>query len=116
MTRSHYYHNFHFAVFLQDRLEERGLSWLCEKLGPYAHKWKEIAQALRFTPAEIQNIEATPRLLHGAPSSWLREMLFNWIQWTPGNVRGSRDYATIESLRKALRSRLVGLGNVAQDL
>jgi len=41
-------------------------------------------------------------------------MLARWIQWAPGDARGSRDYATLEALRTAVDQ--AGLGRTAHDL
>jgi hypothetical protein len=37
-----------------------------------------------------------------APLNYLREMLSQWLQWAPGDGRGSAGFATRESLRAAL--------------
>lgn len=59
-------------------------------------------------------LEAKPLLLTGAPRSWLREMLSQWLQWAPGDGRGSMSIATLESLKAALN--MSGLGAAALDL
>ena len=40
-------------------------------------------------------------------------MLEEWIQWAPGDRRGSKSFATIRSLKKALSE--AGLGAAAHD-
>lgn len=87
---------------------------MCEKLDPYSHKWREIATKLHFSEDELLNIEHTPRLFHGAPHSYLREILHQWLQCTPGDARSSPDYATLESLKRAVDR--AGLPIVAQNL
>ena len=87
---------------------------ICEKLRPYSHKWRVIGEGLGFTHAELSTIEANPSLFLGAPASYLSAMLSVWLQWAPGDARGSRDYATMESLRRAVDK--AGLGRTAQEL
>ena len=52
--------------------------------------------------------------MHGAPVSHLGAMLEEWIQWAPGDSRGSENFATVRSLKKALSE--AGLGAAAHDL
>ena len=87
---------------------------LYEKLKEHSYKWKEIGTLLRFRPGELDNIEARPLLLSGAPKSWLSAMLAEWLQWAPGDARGSTDFATLNSLRQALD--IAGLSATAQAL
>ena len=61
----------------------------------------------------MEIIEMRPMLLKEAPQSWLREMLSQWLQWAPGDRRGSTSFATKESLRTALFN--ANLGQVAQE-
>ena len=56
---------------------------------------------------------STPWLLTEAPRSWLREMLTQWLEWAPGDGRGSTGYATKEALHAALLH--ANLGVVAQQ-
>ena len=69
---------------------------------------------LGFTTDELDNIQASPMLMSGAPKSWLHRMLSEWLEWAPGDRRGSMDFATLEGLRDALR--LAGLAATAHDL
>ena len=87
---------------------------ICDKLRPHAHKWREIGQGLGFRAAELNYIMADPKNLINAPASYLYAMLDNWLQWAPGDDRGSRDYATVRSLNTAVDK--AGLGVLAQDL
>ena len=89
-------------------------NWICDKLRPHAHKWKDIAHGLGFLAAELNCIEADPKNLINAPASYLYAMLDSWLQWAPGDDRGSRDYATVRSLSTAVDK--AGLGVLAQDL
>ena len=89
-------------------------NWICDKLRTHAHKWKDIAHGLGFLASELKNIEADPTNLINAPASYLYAMLDSWLQWAPGDDRGSRDYATVRSLSTAVDK--AGLGVLAQDL
>ena len=53
---------------------------LLKKLTIYAAYWRDIGVGLRFTPYELNNIQARPLLLHRAPTSWLSTMLAEWLQ------------------------------------
>ena len=89
-------------------------NWICDKLRPHAHKWRTIGQGLGFLATELNNIEADPKNLINAPASYLYAMLDSWLQWAPGDDRGSKDYATVRSLSTAVDK--AGLGVLAQDL
>ena len=54
-------------------------------------------------------------LLSDAPNSFLSQMLAAWLQWAPGDDRGSTCYATLEALKFALKS-VEGLKKLATDL
>ena len=41
-------------------------------------------------------------------------MLSQWLQWAPGDSRGSTSFATLEDLKTALNQ--AGLGATAHDL
>ena len=85
---------------------------LYEKLKEHSYKWKEIGTLLGFRPGELNNIEARPLLLSSAPKSWLSAMLAEWLQWAPGDARGSTDFATLNGLIQALDK--AGLSATAQ--
>ena len=85
-----------------------------DKLHPHSTKWKVIGEGLGFTRSELDTIEAAPRLYHGAPQSFLSEMLSKWLQWAPQDARGSKEYANIHSLKSAVDK--AGLGRTAQEL
>jgi type II secretory pathway component PulM len=62
----------------------------------------------------MNNIQSNPMLLtQSAPKSYLREMLSQWLQWAPGDGRGSTVYASKESIRAALLR--ANLGQLAHD-
>jgi hypothetical protein len=82
-------------------------------LAPYATNWRDIGTELGFIEGEMDNIECRPKLLVQAPQSFLGEMLSRWLQWAPGDWRGSTGFATRESLRAALLR--ANLGQLAQQ-
>ena len=49
--------------------------------------------------------------IQGAPRSYLRRMLSQWLQWGPGDGRGSAEFANKEALIAALFS--IDLAQVA---
>ena len=69
---------------------------------------------LGFLPFELDVIQAGPFLLATAPRSWLSTMLAQWLQWAPGDSRGSTNFATLENLKHALYQ--AGLGVTADNL
>ena len=69
---------------------------------------------LRFQPGELNSIEAKLTLMQGAPLSWLSAMLSEWLQWAPGDGRGSANFATLEGLKRALSDS--GLGATSLEL
>ena len=96
------------------RLYEEHYTTLLKQLTKHASHWKAIGAGLQFTPGELKNIETRPLLLVSAPTSWLSAMLDEWLQWAPGDNRGSKDFATFEALKFALKE--AGLAATASDL
>ena len=95
-------------------VESRHYGILCQQLRPCAAKWREIAQGLRFHPGEIDNIQADPMKMMGAPVSYMDAVLKVWMEKGPGDDRGSTDVATLEELVLAVRR--ANCGRIAQDL
>ena len=61
----------------------------------------------------MNNIQADPMLMtQGPPKNYLRVMLTQWLQWAPGDGRGSKGFATKESLHDAV---LQAVGAVAEE-
>ena len=85
-----------------------------EKLTEYSAKWREIGTHLGLRPTELDKIHARPLLLSDAPNSWLNTMLAEWLQWAPGDRRGSTNCATLEGLRDALNK--AELSEAAQSI
>ena len=90
------------AITLPARLSEHDILSLCEQLRLYSSKWREIGTGLRFTASELSTIQASPAHFMSAPCSYLEAMLALWQQWIPGDSRGSKNYATLESLKTAI--------------
>ena len=96
-------------------LHESHYDSLLSQLSQHATKWEDIGTHLGFLPGELSNIKARPDLfIQGAPRSWLSAMLAEWLQWAPGDGRGSSSFATLEALKTALNQ--AGLGAAACDL
>ena len=87
---------------------------LFQQLKQRAFKWREIGLHLGFSPGELSNIEGRLALIQGAPVSFLEALLEEWIQWAPGDDRGSTGFATMDSLKTALSK--AGFGAAAYDL
>ena len=87
---------------------------MCIRDSGHAHEWRDIGMYLGFRQDELDNIEARPLLLQGAPKSWLKAMLSEWLQWAPKDSRGSSSFATLQALRYSLSRS--GLGASASDL
>ena len=67
-----------------------------------------------FKEGEMDNIQSRPLLTVLAPNSWLGEMLTQWLEWAPGDGRGSKGFATRYSLHAALLK--ANLGQLAQQI
>jgi hypothetical protein len=78
---------------------------LFNQLVKHSAEWRSIGRCLRFLPSKLKIIQAKPLLLEGAPSSWLEEILAQWL------CSGT---ATLETLRNALYE--AGLGQTASNL
>ena len=87
---------------------------LIEQLGIHAQEWNEIGTYLGFHQPELRLIENSPDHLTGAPVTWLSAMLEAWLQWEPGDKRGSKERASLESLKKAVDK--AGLEKTAAEL
>ena len=61
----------------------------------------------------MNNIRSNPTLTASAPNSYLEEMLTQWLEWAPGDERGSMGFATRKTLRVALLR--ANLGQLAQQ-
>ena len=84
------------------------------QLSEHSAKWKEIGTYLGFHPGELDNIGASPSLQSEAPKSLMHRMLSEWLEWAPGDHRGSTEGATLEGLKTAVSK--AGLGATANSL
>lgn len=76
----------------------------------HAAKWRDIGTALGFKEGELENIQANLVLMtQSPPLSYLRQMVSQWLQWAPGDGRGSKGFATKESLIAALLKADLGV-------
>lgn len=87
---------------------------LCKQLVPVAANWKKVAWNLGFTRDEIQNIEQSSAKFSNTPDSFMDEVISRWVHWFPKDPRGSKSYATIEALKKAVDR--VGATEIAETL
>ena len=96
-------------------LTEYHLPELFNKLDYHSSsKWREIGIFLGFRRGELDIIQCKPLLLRNAPQSWLRAMLEEWLQWCPGDSRGSDSFPTVKELKQALRK--CGLEKTADSI
>ena len=99
---------------LKERLNKCHCSFLIQQLSSCAYKWREIGTHLKFQQEELNNILANPLFMNGAPISWLSVMISDWMEWAPGDSRGSTSYANLEDLKFAVSK--VGFGVIAAEL
>ena len=92
---------------------EKDIINLLHLLQYYSFKWNEIGLSLGFITSELNTISSMPLLLVGAPTSYLQELLSQWVQW-PTASHSTRP--TLESLCCALQSSIVGLGSLADKV
>ena len=88
-------------------LSEKDLVHVMELLQSCSDKWSEIGLSLGFTQHELSRISV------GAPVSYLQELLSQWVQWPTAD---HPSHPTLGALCTALRSSLVGLGSLAEEL
>ena len=89
------------------------ISKLTSLIHSYSHKWRCVGLALKFDPNELKVIEGSPSLFTSAPTSYLTELLCQWVQWPTVN---HPTRPTLGALCAALRSAPVGLGRLAEDV
>ena len=95
------------------RLTQKDIVHLMELLQSHSYQWKMIGLSLGFLDPELTTILSMLRLLVGAPTSYLQELLSQWVQWPTASHPTS---PTLESLCAALGSSLVGLGSLADKV
>ncbi len=74
-------------------------------------KWREIGTFLNFQPYELDNISSSSPT--ASAQEHLTQLLSQWCQWPTTEHTAS---PTMERLRDALHSGMVGLGREAQEL
>ena len=94
-------------------LSEKDLVDLMRLLQSYSYKWNPIGLSLGFTQHELNNIFSMFKLLVGAPVSYLQELLSQWLQWP---TEEHQNNPTLGALCTALRSSLVGLSSLAEEV
>ena len=97
-----------------ERLTDDHHAVLLKQLTKHSADWKMIGLYLGFSSGELKDIEVRPFLQPNAPTSWLSTMLVQWLQWAPGDSRGSTSFATLKGLKTALNEAC--LGATAHDL
>lgn len=102
------------ALPLEGRLTDIHHAHLLQQLQIHAARWKDIGTYLGYRQGELDNIQLNARLSIDPSTRCLSEVLSKWFQWAPGDARGSTNFATLESLKNALRQ--AGLGATAHDL
>ena len=92
-------------------VREEDVNFLIENfLHDYGYRWTDIGPALGFSYGEIRTIDMNVR---GDANRGLRDLLMMWFHWP---INGHEEYPTLEKLRDALCTRVVGLGDVARHL
>ena len=94
-------------------LREKDIVNLMRLLQSYSYKWNPIGLSLGFTQHELSTIFCMLKLYVGSPVSYLQELLSQWVQWP---TQEHQNNPTIEALCTALRSSLVGLGSLAEEV
>ena len=95
------------------KLSEKDLVHLMRLLRNYSTKWEMIGLSLGFIQRELSIISGMPKLFAGAPVSYLQELLSQWVQWPTAD---HPSHPTLGALCTALRSSLVGLGTLAEEV
>ena len=94
-------------------LSEKDLVHLMQLFQSYSYKWNPIGLSLGFNQHELNTIFGMFKLLMGAPVSYLQELLSQWVQWP---TTDHPSHPTVRALCTALRSSLVGLGSLAEEV
>ena len=101
---------------VKERLNKCHCSFLIDQLltKNCEAKWRKIGTHLKFQQKELDIIQDKPLLLNDAPTSWLSAMISDWMEWAPGDSRGSTSYANLEDLKSAVSK--AGFGVIAEEL
>ena len=98
---------------LDVKLTEKDIATLLELIHTFSSKWDMIGTLLGFAPSELEKIKNMPSLFMSAPTSWLKELLSQWVQWP---TLSHPTKPTLRALCTSLRSSLVGLGSLADKM
>ena len=98
---------------LDIKLTEREIAKLLELIHHFSFKWDMIGTVLGFLPSELENIRSMQSLFWSAPTSFLQELLSQWVQWP---TLSHPTKPTLRALCTSLRSSLVGLGSLADKV
>ena len=102
------------TVVSEQVLTDRDVGTLLNLIHNFSDKWDRIGLGLGFLQPELNQIVNNPLLfMLGAPASFLRELLSQWVQWPTVN---HPIQPTLRALCEALRSSLVGLGCLAKEV
>ena len=102
-------------MLIQERaLTDNHHATLLSQLSIHAAKWREIGTYLGFKQGELDNIQSSVLPSTDFTTRCLSNMLAKWLEWAPGDGRGSTSFATLEALKTALRQ--AGLGVTACNL
>ena len=82
------------------RLTENHHSMLMKHFIKHAARWRQIGTILGFRQGELNSIEIYKHA--PGPENWLSKMLAEWLQWAPGDSRGSQSFATMDVFEVAL--------------
>ena len=100
-------------IIVSVKVTEKDIVTILSLLQKYSSKWNEIGLTLGFIKPELDTIFSMSKLFNGAPASYLQELLSQWVQWpTTDHPKNP----TLEALCTALRSSLVGLGSLAEEV
>ena len=94
-------------------LSDKHVGKLLTLMNDFSYKWEDIGLALGFTFPELKVISGNPLLLNDAPTSYLTELLGQWVQWPTAKHHTD---PTLATLYEALRGPLVGLGQLAEKV
>ena len=113
-TISHLLYLLISAASIAERvLTERDIAKLVDLLHNFSSKWNEIGLGLGFTSSELNLISHKPLLLPNAPTSFLIELLSQWVQWPTVNHPTK---PILKTFCGTLCSSLVGLGRLAKKV
>lgn len=80
-------------------LNECDLAIVLDVVKGAAPQWKNMGVYLGFLGSELDTIAASPSLFYEAPLGYLRDLLSQWLKWSPP----THPFPTIGNLASALR-------------